>query len=43
MAPEDIANRFEFHPAATPERQAAHECVRTLCHTPGRRTERGAA
>ncbi|MDN3356096.1 hypothetical protein [Actinomadura sp. DC4] len=31
MAPEDIANRFTFHPATTPERQAAHESVRTHC------------
>lgn len=31
MAPEDIENRFAFHTATTPERQAAHEAVRTDC------------
>lgn len=32
MAPEDIENRFAFHPASTPDRQAAHQSVRTHCH-----------
>lgn len=32
MAPEDIANRFQFHAATTPARQGAHESVRTHCH-----------
>jgi hypothetical protein len=31
MAPEDIANRFAFHPAATPERGEAHTNVREAC------------
>jgi len=31
MAPEDIANRFAFHPAATDARRQAHEDVRGLC------------
>ena len=26
----DIANRFDFHPADTPERQKAHENVRHM-------------
>ncbi|MFJ6214994.1 hypothetical protein ACIQGZ_16910 [Streptomyces sp. NPDC092296] len=29
MAPEDITNRFIYHPADTPGRAAAHEQVRT--------------
>lgn len=31
MAPEDIENRFAFHPADTVERQNAHFQVRRLC------------
>lgn len=31
MAPEDIANRFAFHPATTPQRQAEHGSVREDC------------
>ncbi|NKR32287.1 hypothetical protein GS538_20655 [Rhodococcus hoagii] len=27
----DLSNRFDFHPANTPERQAAHEQVRAIC------------
>lgn len=32
MAPEDLERRFAFHPATTPERQLAHQSVRTHCH-----------
>lgn len=31
MAPEDIANRFDFHPAVTTEKQNAHSSVRQAC------------
>lgn len=31
MAPEEIANRFAFHPAGTPDRAAAHDAVRNNC------------
>ncbi len=31
MAPDDIANRFDFHPAATPERGEEHSRVRRAC------------
>lgn len=27
----DLANRFDFHPAMTPERRDAHERVRAIC------------
>lgn len=31
MSPEDIANRFTFHPADSPVKQRAHEHVRSRC------------
>lgn len=31
MTPEDIENRFTFHPATTVEKQNTHEVVRELC------------
>ncbi|MEU4534272.1 hypothetical protein AB0G15_05310 [Streptosporangium sp. NPDC023825] len=31
MTPEDIANRFDFHPASTPERAEEHEAIRSMC------------
>lgn len=31
MSPDDIANRFSFHPADTPEKRAAHEHIRARC------------
>jgi len=31
MAPEDIANRFAFHPATTDEKRDAHTSVRQQC------------
>jgi hypothetical protein len=31
MLSEDIANRFKFHPATTPERGAEHDAVRNRC------------
>lgn len=32
MSLEELANRFDFHPATTPQRQAAHQSVREDCH-----------
>ena len=32
MAPEDLANRFSFHPAVTQETRDAHEYVREACY-----------
>lgn len=29
--PEDLFNRFKFHPATTRERSKAHEAVRAAC------------
>ncbi|HEY3683458.1 MAG TPA: hypothetical protein VGL93_10485 [Streptosporangiaceae bacterium] len=31
MSPEDISNRFEFHPAATAEKRADHGSAREAC------------
>jgi hypothetical protein len=31
MAPEDIENRFRFHPATSEERRNAHTSVRQQC------------
>ncbi|PZG47449.1 hypothetical protein C1I98_13335 [Spongiactinospora gelatinilytica] len=31
MSPEELANRFAYHPPLTDERRAAHETVRDLC------------
>jgi len=31
MSPEDLRNRFEYHPADTEYRQKAHEQVREQC------------
>ena len=31
MSPDDIADRFRFHPADTAEKRAAHEHVRARC------------
>jgi hypothetical protein len=31
VAPEDIANRFAFHPATTDEKRDAHTSVRQQC------------
>lgn len=31
MNPSELTDRFVFHPANTPERQAAHESVRQVC------------
>lgn len=31
MSPEDIANRFAFHPATTDEKRDAHTSVRQQC------------
>jgi hypothetical protein len=31
MTPEDIKNRFTFHPADTAERQQLHQTVRSHC------------
>ena len=33
MAPEDIDNRFKFHPADTAARREAHEDVRESCRS----------
>ena len=33
MAPEDLQNRFAFHPATTQDRQEAHQDVRDMCLT----------
>lgn len=37
MAPEDIENRFAFHPAVTTEKQDAHTSVRQQCRQLGDR------
>lgn len=31
MSPEEITNRFSFHPADTPQRVAAHNQTRVIC------------
>lgn len=31
MAPEDIANRFNFHPATTEEKRDEHTSIRQAC------------
>lgn len=31
MSPDDIANRFSFHPATDEEKKAAHGTVRKAC------------
>ncbi len=31
LSPEDIKNRFEFHPADTDEKRNEHERIRKLC------------
>lgn len=31
MTPEDLGNRFSFHPATTEEKRQAHEDVRGMC------------
>jgi hypothetical protein len=31
MDPVELRNRFEFHPARTPERAAQHDLVRECC------------
>lgn len=31
MAPEDIANRFAFHPATTQEKRDEHTSIRQTC------------
>lgn len=31
MAPEDLTNRFSFHPANSDEKRQAHEDVRAMC------------
>lgn len=31
LPPEDLVNRFSFHPASTEEKQNAHEAVRSQC------------
>lgn len=39
MSPEDIDNRFRFHPARTPRRQRQHEAVRSACADLARRLD----
>lgn len=33
MSPEDIDNRFAFHPANTDEKRLAHANTRAACHS----------
>jgi hypothetical protein len=32
MTPDDLAHRFNFHPATTDEKRDAHATVRAACH-----------